>query len=95
MGRAVDEGLRRSLRGTVISSLGYKVRVASKTCIRYRDDHGRLDLDCEVQAGRDDVLVLITQNWPEAWGSLRRADLMSRVATALEYEGWEVLRSMP
>lgn len=67
----------------------------SKTCIHYRDDHGRLDLDCEVQAGPGDVLVLITQNWPEAWGSLRRADLMSRVTTALEYEGWEVLRSKP
>jgi hypothetical protein len=95
MGSAPDEELRLSLRGTISSSVGYKVRVESKTCIRYRDDQGRVDLDCEVQAGPDDVLVLFAQNWPEAWGSLRRVDLINRVTTALEYGGWEVLRSMP
>lgn len=94
MESAPDEGLTRSLRGNVSSSVGYKVRLESKTCIRYRDDQGRMDLECEVQAGPDDVLVLITQNWPEAWGSLGRVDLINRVTTALEYEGWEVLRSL-
>jgi hypothetical protein len=92
IGRA-DESFSTSFRGTVKSSLGYEVRVNGKTSVRYRDELGRLDLDCEVLAGPEDALVLIPNEWPEVWGGLSQQQLLHRVTTALQHDGWRVERS--
>ena len=90
METGADETFRRSLRGTVTSSQGYRVRVESRTSIRYWDEHGRVDLDCEVLAGPEDAILLLLSSWPETWGSLQGPDLISRVTAALSHEGWDI-----
>jgi hypothetical protein len=87
----MSESFSRSWRGTVSSSAGYTVRVAGRTAIRYADASGELLVDCEVQAGPHDCLVVIAPHAPEAWAELTRRELLSRVKRALEFDGWEVL----
>lgn len=85
-----QEKLRKTLRGSVVSSLGYRVRVEGPVGIRYVDDQGPARIDSEASAfGHPGSIVVYVETVPDE-PQRPRSLVLDRVVRALEYAGWEV-----
>jgi hypothetical protein len=83
----MDERFRKTLRGTVISSRGFRVRILGPTGLSYSDTAGTLHLDSEAMAGPGMTVVLYAQSVPED-GKESKQSIIDNIARAFAFAGW-------
>jgi hypothetical protein len=83
----MTERFRKTLRGRVISSEGFSVRILGPTGIQYQDIHGELRIDSEALAGPGMDVVVFTRSIPDST-SRPRQRVLDNVARAFGDAGW-------
>ena len=86
-GSVMAERFRKTLRGRVISSEGFSVRILGPTGIQYKDSHGELRIDSEALAVPGMDVVVFTRSIPDSTFRPRR-QVLDNVARAFDYAGW-------
>jgi hypothetical protein len=85
------EKLRKTLRGSIVSSLGYRVRVEGPVGVEYVDDQGRIQIDSEASVfGHPGSIVIYVETVPDRPGRPRSL-VLGRLVRALEHAGWNII----
>ncbi|MCC2309978.1 hypothetical protein [Cellulomonas chengniuliangii] len=77
------------LRDVVRSSEGYRIRVAGRTGINYRDDQGMVHVDSETMNESPVHVVVNGESIPDLPPG-RRDLILARIARAFDHAGWRL-----
>jgi hypothetical protein len=83
----MDERFKKTLRGRVISSSGYSVRIIGRTGLQYIDTSGELRIDSEAMAGPGIEVVVYVRSIPDSENRPRQ-QVLDNLARAFEFAGW-------
>jgi len=81
------EKFRKSLRGTIISTAGFSVRISGRTQVRYEDRFGVLLVDAEAMAVPGIHVVIYSRSIPDEEFRPRK-QVIDNVARAFSSAGW-------
>jgi hypothetical protein len=83
------EVLKKSWRGHVESSLGYRIRLAGPTGLEYLDSAGAIRIDSEVMSGPGWEVVVYLDSIPDTPDRPREV-VLERIRRAFDFAGWRM-----